>query len=69
MKHFNEYSAVSFAEPYVKKTADFLGDAKERAKFKYCQEKKKTEHYQQCVCISGVCPFVYSGGSYDGFLF
>ena len=43
MKHFNEYSAVSFAEPYVKKTADFLGDAKERAKFKYCQEKKKIE--------------------------
>lgn len=27
MKHFSEYSAVSFAEPYVKKTADFLGDA------------------------------------------
>ena len=46
MKHFNEYSAVSFAEPYVKKTADFLGDAKERAKFKYCQEKKKIEHHQ-----------------------
>lgn len=43
MKHFNEYSAVSFAEPYVKKTADFFCDAKERAKCKYCQEKKKIE--------------------------
>lgn len=43
MKHFNEYAAVSFAEPYVKKTTEFLGDAKERAKCKYCQEKKKIE--------------------------
>lgn len=32
MKHFNEYAAVSFAEPYVKKTTEFLGDAKEQGK-------------------------------------
>ena len=57
MKHFNEYSAVSFAEPYVKKTADFLGDAKERAKFKYCQEKKKIERRRKkglILIIAGI---------------